>query len=101
MLRTLGVQCRIKSPTYSLIESYDLPTQQVHHFDFYRLLDATELEAIGFRDYFQPTSICCIEWPERIPLSIAHVDLALFLSGSGDGRVLRLVSTIPSMWDIQ
>jgi len=68
MLRALGVQCRIKSPTYSLIESYDLPTQQVHHFDFYRLIDALELEAIGFRDYFQPTSICCIEWPERVPL---------------------------------
>jgi tRNA threonylcarbamoyladenosine biosynthesis protein TsaE len=100
MLRSMGVQCRIKSPTYSLVESYDLPTQQIHHFDFYRLIDAMELDAIGFRDYFQQTSICCIEWPERIPLSVAHVDLALVLTGTGDTRVLRLVSTISSLWDI-
>ncbi len=101
MLRAMGVHSRIKSPTYSLVESYDFPLQQIHHFDFYRLVDATELEAIGFRDYFQQTSICCIEWPERIPLAIDHVDLALVLTDSGDGRVLQLMTTIASLWNIQ
>ena len=101
MLRAMGVNARIKSPTYSLVESYDLPSQQIHHFDFYRLIDATELDAFGFRDYFQQTSICCIEWPERLPLFIDHVDLALVLTGSGDGRVLQLMTSIASLWNIQ
>lgn len=96
MLRAMGVMDRIKSPTFSLIESYHLPSTQVHHFDLYRIVDETELDFMGFRDYFQPTAICCVEWPERIHLTDNQVDLAFFLLRSGEGRQLRMVMRDPT-----
>lgn len=98
LFRALGVQGPIKSPTYSLLETYDLPcnprlcssTAYAHHFDLYRLLDDSELEFIGFRDYFQPDTLCCIEWPERTDLPAHLIDLALSLSRSETGRILSL-----------
>lgn len=92
LLRSWGIEGPIKSPTYSLLESYDLPyhTTQVHHFDLYRITDESELVFLGFRDYFQSHSICCIEWPERIKMSEEQIDLALLLIGSGNGRTLYL-----------
>lgn len=99
LLRALGVQGPIKSPTYSLVETYDLPPNpalseslvQVHHFDLYRMTDESELEFLGFRDYFLSNTICCIEWPERIRLPAEHIDLALLLIGSGNGRTLSIL----------
>lgn len=90
MLRALGVQVAIKSPTFSLIESYDLADFQFHHFDLYRISDASELDLIGFRDYFTANAICCIEWPERIHLPAEQIDLALLLKISGSGRTVQL-----------
>ncbi len=98
MLRALGVQDPIKSPTYSLLETYDLPDNahqflmpvQCHHFDLYRIVDDSELEFMGFRDYFQPNTICCIEWPERAALPAEQIDLALLLINSESGRTLSI-----------
>ena len=98
LLRTLGVQGPIKSPTYSLLETYDLPANSApfsvpalcHHFDLYRVMDESELDFIGFRDYFQPNAICCIEWPEHTTLPPDIVDLALLLIRSENGRTLYL-----------
>lgn len=92
ILQQLGVQERIKSPTYSLVESYDLGTKQIHHFDFYRIEDPFAIEDLGFREYFQPDSICCIEWPERMDGSNIRVDLAFYMTCLAVGRQLRLVS---------
>ena len=96
LLRALGVEGSIKSPTYSLLETYELPKlsaasqspAQCHHFDLYRVVDESELEFIGFRDYFQSNAVCCIEWPERISLPPNLIDLNLFLSQSNHGRRL-------------
>lgn len=96
LLRALGVQGPIKSPTYSLLETYDLPSQifltpaLCHHFDLYRIIDESELDFIGFRDYFQANALCCIEWPERIDLAPEHVDLAMVLVKTEHGRTLLM-----------
>ena len=64
-IRASGYQGRVKSPSYTLIESYQTENFPVHHFDFYRMTEAVEVEWIGVRDYFHPGSVCLIEWPER------------------------------------
>lgn len=90
LLRSLGIEGPIKSPTYTLLETYDLGTNLLHHFDLYRLVDDSELDFIGFRDYFQPNTLCCIEWPERMSLPPNQIDMALLLIRSGDGRTLYI-----------
>ena len=90
MLRSWGVTSTIKSPTFSLLESYIIPGLIVHHADLYRIHDPEELDAIGFRDYFTEDAVCCIEWPERAPYAVEPIDLALDLKMHGDGRMLHM-----------
>ncbi len=94
LLRAFGVTEAVKSPTFSLVEHYELETMPmrtvVHHVDLYRIQDETELEYFGFRDFFTPQSICCIEWPERAASYIEPVDVAFLLTREGNGRRLIL-----------
>ncbi len=92
MLQAQGVTGSIKSPTFSLVESYDFSDYVIHHFDLYRLSDETALDALGFRDYFSPDAICCIEWPDRAPSLKAHVDVIFSLEVSGAGRKLSVTA---------
>jgi len=64
-LRALGVSGRVKSPTFNLVEAYELEALSVFHFDLYRLKKAEELVEIGLRDYLTEEAICLFEWPER------------------------------------
>lgn len=89
MLRSLGVQSAIKSPTFSLVESYQVENLHIHHFDLYRIHDESELDYIGFRDYFLENAICCIEWPERVISYLDQADVALSLGLKGAGREMH------------
>jgi tRNA threonylcarbamoyladenosine biosynthesis protein TsaE len=90
LLQTLGVQTAIKSPTFSLIESYSTKALQLHHFDLYRIVEASELEYLGFRDYFAEPALCFIEWPEHAKDALTGVDVAIRIELKGTGREMQI-----------
>ncbi|MEO8164158.1 MAG: tRNA (adenosine(37)-N6)-threonylcarbamoyltransferase complex ATPase subunit type 1 TsaE [Betaproteobacteria bacterium] len=92
MLRGLGYQGKVKSPTYTLVELYNLSRLDLYHFDFYRFNDSSEWEDAGFRDYFAPGNICLVEWPERAEELLPAPDLKIELSEEDGGRRARIVA---------
>ena len=100
LLGKLGVGERIKSPTYSLIETYQLVTMQVHHLDLYRIADAEELEWLGLPDLVAGPSLMMIEWPERGEGALPPADLRIQLAHVGERRNLRMtaVSALGQAW---
>ena len=81
---------RVKSPTYSLVESYQNEVIDIHHMDCYRLNDPEELEYIGIRDYLLPGHLHLIEWPELGKGVIAKADISITLSGDGNQRTINI-----------
>ena len=81
---------RVKSPTYSLVESYQNEVIDIHHMDCYRLNDPEELEYIGIRDYLLPGHLHLIEWPELGKGVIAKADISITLSGDGNQRKINI-----------
>ena len=90
-LRALGHEGAVKSPTFTLVESYELASRTVHHFDLYRMA-AGELEFIGIEDYFDVDADCLIEWAERGAPVLPAPDLTLILRVIDDGREVRIES---------
>ena len=90
LLQGLGYSGRVKSPTYTLVESYQLATLTLHHFDLYRFNDPEEWYDAGFADYFANDTVCVIEWPDKAAGVLPLPDLVLKLSVDGDGRSYRL-----------
>lgn len=88
LLRALGRQGAVTSPTYTLVETYDLGDRRVHHFDLYRLGAPQELDDMGYRDYLDEPCICLVEWPERGQGRLPPPDLALAIDINGDWREL-------------
>ena len=81
---------RVKSPTYSLVESYQNEVINIHHMDCYRLNDPEELEYIGIRDYLLSGHLQLIEWPELGKGAIAKADISITLSGDGNQRKINI-----------
>lgn len=95
LLRALGVGERVKSPTYSLIESYIVGDLAAHHLDLYRIADPGELEWLGLADLATGKHLILIEWPERAGNAVPAPDLTVHLAHAGARRALRLEAATP------
>ena len=84
LLRALGVQGLIKSPTYAVVEPYDLATLNIWHFDFYRFTDPREWEDAGFRDIFASPGLKIAEWPENAAGHLPRADLVMRIDVQAD-----------------
>ncbi|HEU4663983.1 MAG TPA: tRNA (adenosine(37)-N6)-threonylcarbamoyltransferase complex ATPase subunit type 1 TsaE [Dokdonella sp.] len=93
LLQALGVDARIKSPTYSLIESYRAGPLDIHHLDLYRIADPGELEWLGLAELADGASLVLIEWPERGDGALPAADLQVLLSHAGERRDLVAIAS--------
>lgn len=99
LLRALGVIERIKSPTYSLVESYQVQGRMAWHLDLYRIADPGELEWLGLDALSDPAALVLVEWPERGAGALPAADLQLDLSYAGAGRqALWLPRSLRGEW---
>lgn len=92
ILRCLGYVGSVRSPTYTLVESYDCDQFSVFHFDLYRIHDPSELEFIGIRDYLAENAIFLVEWPELGIGWLPEPDITCYFMLEAEGRKLKIVA---------
>ena len=91
-LQGLGFVGKVKSPTYTLVEPYELNDLTVYHFDLYRFIDEEEWEVAGFREYFNDSSICLIEWPEKAGYLLPEPDIHVHIMHDGLQRKIQFLA---------
>jgi tRNA threonylcarbamoyladenosine biosynthesis protein TsaE len=96
LLRALGHEGPVRSPTYTLVELYELSRLHLHHFDFYRLSHSEEWDDAGFREIFGSDSICLVEWPEKAGPGLPLPDLLIHLEHRPNGRTVTLTGLTPA-----
>jgi len=92
ILAGLGHKGSVKSPTYTLVEPYDLDIGKVFHFDLYRLVDPEELYDIGFDDYLSEAQLCMVEWPDKGGSLVPKADISLQINSNETGREVILTA---------
>jgi len=92
IIRGLGHVGAVKSPTFTLVEPYEIGDIRAFHFDLYRLVDPEELEYLGIRDYFEDDALCLIEWPDKGAGFLPKPDLTITISPQDSGRSLKILS---------
>ena len=93
LLRSLGFQGTVKSPTYTLVEPYHVADRDIYHFDLYRLADPEELEYLGVRDYFRDDALCLIEWPQQAGGFLPEPDIVVNIEHDGSARKVYIKNT--------
>jgi len=96
ILRGLGYEGKVKSPTYTLVEVYELSRLDLYHIDLYRFKDSRELLEAGFRDDFDSRNVCLVEWPERAKDLLPIADLSVALAEERGGRHVRIAAQTES-----
>ncbi|EPA96889.1 MULTISPECIES: tRNA (adenosine(37)-N6)-threonylcarbamoyltransferase complex ATPase subunit type 1 TsaE [Pseudomonas] len=91
IIRGLGHVGAVKSPTFTLVEPYEIGDIRAFHFDLYRLVDPEELEFLGIRDYFEDDALCLIEWPDKGAGFLPKPDLTITISPRDSGRSLKIL----------
>ena len=95
LIHALGYSGRVKSPTYGLLEYYQLANLQVLHMDLYRISDPGELEFLGIQDLLDEATILLIEWPDKGSGWLPKPDFIFRFSYAETGRSLRLAACSP------
>ncbi|MGO9445118.1 MAG: tRNA (adenosine(37)-N6)-threonylcarbamoyltransferase complex ATPase subunit type 1 TsaE [Thiobacillaceae bacterium] len=95
IVRALGYNGRVKSPTYTLVESYIFSQFTLQHYDLYRMIDPREWLDAGFRDDCNDATLCLVEWPEKASGLLPPPDMRIRLTLLGDGRKARIDAESP------
>jgi tRNA threonylcarbamoyladenosine biosynthesis protein TsaE len=95
VLRGLGHTGPVRSPTYTLLEPYEVKSMRLYHLDLYRLGDPEELEYLGLRDLLDGQSVLFVEWPERGKGALPPPDLRVRIAYADESRALELSAAGP------
>ena len=90
ILKRIGVNDNVASPTFSIVNEYDFAGNMIYHFDLYRIENIEELDVIGFEDYIYGQNICFIEWPEIVlnKINLKYLDIEIMYLSNDERQII-------------